>query len=203
MGGVGDDPEAGVRADLPRQEASHQGNVSIQSSETRHGRAEYRSIARSTGRRSDRPISSKNVLHDGSAEVLEAFDRFGERGGLHSVTGHEPSAASTGTVTGKRKRVAFASHGDTGTAARFFYCAKASPSDRNDAGPNLHPTVKPTALMEYLVRLVTPPGGVVLDPFAGSGTTGKAACQLGAQFIGIEKDASYADLARRRIGIST
>lgn len=63
-----------------------------------------------------------------------------------------------------------------------------------------HPTIKPIALMRYLVRLVTPPGGIVLDPFMGSGTTGTAACLENMRFIGIERDARYFEVARRRIG---
>ena len=81
--------------------------------------------------------------------------------------------------------------------ARFFYCAKASKSDRGER--NIHPTVKPTDLMAYLCRLVTPPGGVVLDPFMGSGSTGKAAIREGFQFIGIEREAEYLAIARARI----
>ena len=84
-----------------------------------------------------------------------------------------------------------------GEAARFFYCAKASKADRGFF--NDHPTVKPTDLMRYLCRLVTPPGGLVLDPFLGSGSTGKAAVQEGFRFVGIEKDAHSIDIARRRI----
>ena len=84
-----------------------------------------------------------------------------------------------------------------GDAARFFYCAKASKADRGDG--NTHPTVKPTELMRYLCRLVTPPGGVVLDPFMGSGSTGKAAALEGFRFIGIEREAEYLDIARGRI----
>jgi DNA modification methylase len=84
-----------------------------------------------------------------------------------------------------------------GTAARFFYCAKASRSDRGDG--NGHPTVKPTELMRYLCRLVTPPGGTVLDPFMGSGSTGKAAALEGFHFLGIEREAQYLDIARARI----
>ena len=87
--------------------------------------------------------------------------------------------------------------GDTGSAARFFYCAKASKRDRDEA--NIHPTVKPTALMRYLCRLVTPPGGTVLDPFMGSGSTGKAARQEGFDFIGIEREAEYVEIAKARI----
>ena len=112
-----------------------------------------------------------------------------------------------------------------GAAARFFYCAKASKKDRDEgldgfeakSGPtmgngiggqpdqqkannrNIHPTVKPTDLMVYLCRLVTPPGGVVLDPFMGSGSTGKAAMREGFRFIGIEMDADYLAIAEARI----
>jgi DNA modification methylase len=124
-----------------------------------------------------------------------------------------------------------------GTADRFFYCAKASKSDRDDGlesfeakatafgnqaqaelkrgnldhddgksgmnkvklRQNIHPTVKPTNLMRYLCRLVTPPGGVVLDPFTGSGSTGKAAVLEGFRFIGIERDPQYVEIARARV----
>lgn len=84
-----------------------------------------------------------------------------------------------------------------GDPARFFYCAKASKKDRG--GDNNHPTVKPTDLMRYLCRLVTPPGGTVLDPFTGSGSTGKAAVLEGFRFIGFELDIHYADIAATRI----
>jgi DNA modification methylase len=84
-----------------------------------------------------------------------------------------------------------------GDAARFFYCAKAAKKDRGRG--NNHPTVKPTDLMRYLVRLVTPPGGVVLDPFMGSGSTGKAAVLEGFGFIGIEREEQYVEIARARI----
>jgi DNA modification methylase len=103
----------------------------------------------------------------------------------------------------------------SGGASRFFYCAKASSAERN-AGldqsdratigdgrnkpmRNTHPTVKPIALMRHLVRLVTPPGGVVLDPFTGSGSTGVAAVLEGARFIGIEREPEYIPIARARI----
>ena len=86
---------------------------------------------------------------------------------------------------------------DDKSAARFFYCAKASKRDRG--ADNVHPTVKPTDLMRYLCRLVTPPGGTVLDPFMGSGSTGKAAVLEGFRFIGIEREAEYLEIARARI----
>jgi DNA modification methylase len=84
-------------------------------------------------------------------------------------------------------------------AARFFYQAKCSKADRGEG--NGHPTVKPTELMRYLCRLVTPPGGVVLDPFMGSGSTGKAAALEGFRFIGIEREAEYLEIARGRIEV--
>jgi len=91
-------------------------------------------------------------------------------------------------------------HNDAGgSAARFFYCAKANKKDREDG--NTHPTVKPTDLMAYLCRLVTPPGGIVLDPFMGSGSTGKAAMREGFSFIGIERDEEYYKIAMSRIAM--
>ena len=84
-----------------------------------------------------------------------------------------------------------------GEAARYFYCAKASKADRGSG--NTHPTVKPTDLMRYLCRLVTPPGGVVLDPFMGSGSTGKAAGLEGFSFVGSEREQSYLEIAEKRI----
>jgi site-specific DNA-methyltransferase (adenine-specific) len=87
--------------------------------------------------------------------------------------------------------------GDSGSAARFFYCAKADKADRDDG--NNHPTVKPVDLMRYLVTLVCREGGTVLDPFMGSGTTGIACIRTGRKFIGIERDARYFEIARQRL----
>jgi site-specific DNA-methyltransferase (adenine-specific) len=119
--------------------------------------------------------------------------------------------------------------GDSGGASRFFYVAKASKRDRNEgleeldeqrhsdrelahgvggdnprnrtnqAKQNFHPTVKPTSLMEYLVKLVTPPNGTVLDPFTGSGSTGKAAILQGFDFIGIEMTEEYLPIIKGRL----
>ena len=86
---------------------------------------------------------------------------------------------------------------ENGSASRFFYCAKASKSDRNDG--NIHPTVKPTELMRYLCRLITPQNGIVLDPFMGSGSTGKGAILEGFDFIGMELDPEYVEIAKARI----
>jgi site-specific DNA-methyltransferase (adenine-specific) len=82
-------------------------------------------------------------------------------------------------------------------SGRFFYCAKASKKDRGEG--NDHPTVKPNALMRWLVRLVCPQGGIVLDPFMGSGSTGVACIQEGMRFVGIDMDEHYCDIARKRI----
>lgn len=88
-----------------------------------------------------------------------------------------------------------------GGASRFFYCAKASKSDRGDA--NNHPTVKSTELMDYLIRLITAPNGLVLDPFMGSGSTGVAAKAGGFHFVGIEMESNYFDIATKRIADDT
>ena len=87
--------------------------------------------------------------------------------------------------------------GDSGGASRFFYVAKASKKDKGEG--NTHPTVKNTALMEYLIRMVTPPGGTVLDCFTGSGSTGVAAKRLGLSFVGIEQDADFVAIAEARL----
>lgn len=136
-----------------------------------------------------------NLIHDGSDEVLAAFPAAPGQQGVARTDGE----AQGNAVFGALKHVTSqpAPRGDTGSAARFFYCAKASRADRG--ADNNHPTVKPTELMRYLCRLVTPPGGVVLDPFAGSGSTGKAAVREGFAFIGCEIDPAYADIAVRRI----
>jgi hypothetical protein len=87
--------------------------------------------------------------------------------------------------------------GEQGGASRFFYVAKASKKDKGDG--NSHPTVKSTKLMQYLIRMITPPGGTVLDPFLGSGTTGVAALKEGFKFIGIEREPEYIQIAEARI----
>ena len=175
-----------------------------------------------------------NFVHDGSDEVLGLFPQSNSTAnGGSSERNSQNSVAywgeGGGGFKGGRSTVA---HGDKGSAARFFYCAKASKADRDDgvllaatsaaemvdrdadsAGMNSpragagrtsgarndHPTVKPTALMQWLVRLVTPPGGTVLDPFTGSGSTGKACMLEGFEFIGFEMDPHYCEIAEQRI----
>lgn len=172
-----------------------------------------------------------NVIHDGSDEVLAAFpDAPGQQGDL---SGHSKDRLSKGIFGDMKAARDAVARLDSGSAARFFYAAKASQEDRNEgledlpiqsagavtdrkdgsaglnsprAGAgrtngsrNPHPTVKPTDLMRYLCRLITPLGGVVLDPFCGSGSTGKAAMLEGLRFVGIELSAEYCQLAQRRI----
>jgi site-specific DNA-methyltransferase (adenine-specific) len=163
-----------------------------------------------------------NFIHDGSDEVLELFPD--SKGGTYPAKrGH---AVNTAFASGQETEGGFRKMGDIGSAARFFYCAKASKTDRNEGLDNFpadkpvfgddggtykglsdrknpqanhHPTVKPTTLMRYLIRLVTPLDGTVLDPFTGSGSTGKAAILEGFRFVGIEQDADYVRIADARI----
>lgn len=168
-----------------------------------------------------------NVIHDGSDEVLAGFPAS-ESVGHHPSTRNGLSMWS-GEGGGLNGNSGPESWTDLGSTARFFYCAKATQEDRNEGledlphrvaddvhkrprtelddprrhgvtpRQNFHPTVKPTELMRYLCRLITPPGGLVLDPFCGSGSTGKAAMLEGLRFIGIELNADYCELAQRRI----
>ena len=136
-----------------------------------------------------------NVMHDGSDEVVGLFPQQ-QSGANPTRRGSQKFRTAYGEFTGNEECVSHRG-ADSGSAARFFYCAKASKADRSADNP--HPTVKPTALMRYLCRLVTPPGGVVLDPFTGSGSTGKAAVLEGFDFVGIEREAEYVEIARARI----
>lgn len=136
-----------------------------------------------------------NLIHDGSEEVTQLFpEAKGQQG---AVTGKEPSNKTSSVFGTYSERSASVPRGDSGNAARFFYCAKTSKRERGEG--NNHPTVKPIALMSYLCRLVTPPSGVILDPFMGSGSTGIAAIKEGFDFIGIERELEYMAIAQRRI----
>ncbi len=134
-----------------------------------------------------------NLIHDGSEGVIAAFPNA--PGQMAVVTGLEPSSKTNNVYGQFQGRAVTPKRSDSGSAARFFYSAKASKKDR--AGSK-HPTVKPIALMQYLIRLITPPGGVVLDPFAGTGTTGVAALREGMRAMLIEREAEYrADIHNR------
>jgi DNA modification methylase len=138
-----------------------------------------------------------NLIHDGSDEVVGLFPYQRNGGANVALTRKAGTATNIMSGTGMSRPTNAAYAGDSGSAARFFYCAKASKADRNEG--NTHPTVKPTDLMRYLCRLVTPPGGIVLDPFMGSGSTGKAAMLDGFRFIGIEREAEYLEIAKQRM----
>lgn len=169
-----------------------------------------------------------NFIHDGSDEVVNLFPS-------NKSTKRPPSAKAdtgNGLTHGKMKGLATErGFDDSGSAARFFYCAKASKAERSagleniepqqmgrnqsslDGGKmltgsgnersntkkNFHPTVKPVALMKYLCRLVTPPKGIILDPFMGSGTTGVAALAQDFSFIGVERESEYFEIAQKRL----
>lgn len=135
-----------------------------------------------------------NIIHDGSDEVVGAFPES------NSPAPYERQSAASNEIYGEGagcKDVGYIGNGrgDAGSAARFFYTAKADDYDRIGSK---HPTVKPVDLMQWLVRLVTPNGGTVLDPFAGTGTTGEAAYREGLNAVLIEREEEYqADIRRR------
>lgn len=140
------------------------------------------------------------VLDEAMADVLdEQSGTFNTHGGY---TGHVSRPRNNGLGLGddsSRSGWALDQYGDSGGASRFFYVAKAPQHERpkvDDAG---HPTVKPLDLMRWLIRLVTPPGGIVLDPFLGSGTTAEACLIEGFKCIGIEKDETSVRLAVKRL----
>jgi site-specific DNA-methyltransferase (adenine-specific) len=191
-----------------------------------------------------------NFIHDGSDEVLALFPKFVQSGGgrkgeigkrnylkkakSNALSGNRGGLGIGGELYYDEERDDYYTlticRGDSGSAGRFFYCAKASKSERNMGLSNLddttttdgrkkdidnpfqrgktlrkngHPTVKPLSLMRYLCRLITPPGGVVLDPFSGSGTTLIAAKQEGFGYIGIELSEEYVEIAEARLSAVT
>ena len=139
-----------------------------------------------------------NLIHDNSEEVRECFPETKSGGGLTKRKNKE--AMFDFGLGYEREEIS-----DSGNASRFFksiiYTAKASKSERTAQGTitNGHPTIKPIALMEYLIKMVTPKGGTVLDPFMGSGSTGVACKQNNYDFIGIELDPEYCKIAEARI----
>jgi site-specific DNA-methyltransferase (adenine-specific) len=141
-----------------------------------------------------------NVVHDGSEEVVGMFPETtsGTIDPSRHIHKNGNGTALSGSADGSLNNYLPHQHhvGDTGSAARFFYTAKADSEDRLGSK---HPTVKPLDLMQWLVRLVTPKGGRVLDPFAGTGTTAEAAWREGMRADLIEREAEYQADIRRRI----
>jgi len=132
-----------------------------------------------------------NIVHDGSDEVLAAFPQTTSG----TFSGHRNEPKTNGVYGSFSLQDERGHMGDSGSAARFFYSAKA---DKNDRFSSRHPTVKPVSLCQWLCRLVTPPGGIILDPFAGSGTTGEAAWREGFSAILCERETDYiADIKER------
>ena len=169
-----------------------------------------------------KPLSEKtvadNVLKWGCGAINvngTRIENFGKRGNPCGADGKIHK--TTGNVYGKHKQyesfdltqgrwpanvmfneqAVFMLDEQSSNVSRFFYCAKASQKERGK--DNNHPTVKPIKLMEYLIKLITPPNGIVLDPFMGSGSTGVAAKNLGFNFIGIELNEEYFEIAKKRI----
>ena len=135
------------------------------------------------------------ILDEEAGRMLDEQSGITKSGKVKTDKEAYEGTSNTGFLRGKS--TSQNQHGDTGGASRFFYCAKASKKERGEG--NNHPTVKPVKLIEYLITLITPPNGTVLDPFFGSGTTGIAAVNLGFNYIGIELDEHYVEIARRRI----
>ncbi len=217
----------GCRVETEEQIANHSRSKESSKSKGKYGD----SIEQPTHQTSGQVLGRfpANLIHNGSDEVVSLFPNTTSgkmkanqpRKASLKKGGYHDGMPDTATLTD--------TYGDNGSAARFFYCAKASKQDREagcttietkqqDTGRkkgnvggdnprnrgvnerhNNHPTVKPTELMKYLCRLITPPSGTILDPFMGSGSTGKAAVLEGFNFIGIEIDEQYIEIARRRI----
>ena len=231
------------------------GGINIDGCRVNHNEPEKRCIRKSdgksghknpsgwieTGRAANRLVTADskgrfpaNFIHDGSDEVKDLFPDANKKAtGVQKVSAggknRESSWESTGgMLKAGNENIGVRDFGDSGSAARFFYCAKASKQDRNEgledfeekitkvtnmyemerdngtmrelaSKQNHHPTVKPTDLMRYLVRLVTPKEGIVLDCFMGSGSTGKACALEGFNFVGIDLDKDYCEIAKARI----
>lgn len=177
-----------------------------------------------------------NLVHDGSDDVLEHFPDDAGAASPVTVRNGDKFRSTFGAFKGDIDEEGSTFQGDEGSAARFYYCAKASVMDREEGldlfvrrpvafgnqaqaevergnlehkgnsgmntikmRANAHPTVKPTTLMRWLCRMVTPPGGLVLDPYAGSGSTGKAAMLEGFRFIGMELESEHFPVAVGRV----
>lgn len=136
----------------------------------------------------------RKVNNTGSEEIFSMFpDSKGQRGHVSDKQRTKNNCFGDTSDNGKQ----YIPRKDSGSAARFFFCAKTKKKDRGEG--NNHPTVKPTELMRYLCRLITPKSGTILDPFMGSGSTGKAALLEGFNFMGIETQEEYYKIAEKRI----
>ena len=139
-----------------------------------------------------------NVILDPHA-AAELDAQSGDRPAGGKVTGRQNAKTGDSGIYGSFGAVENSPYDDKGGASRFFYVAKADRNERPKVAGTAHPTVKPLDLMRYLVRLVTPPGGTVLEPFSGSGTTVEACLIEGFNCIAIEKTDEYLPLTVARI----
>jgi site-specific DNA-methyltransferase (adenine-specific) len=145
-----------------------------------------------------------NLVHDGSDEVIAAFPdakaAYGNDESARSKTAEKKFSNGDHNTygVGLNTKPCGSLYTDNGSAARFFYSAKADSDDRLGSK---HPTVKPVDLMQWLVRLVTPKGGLVLDPFAGTGTTAEACCREGMRCMLVERETEYQADIRRRMAL--
>jgi site-specific DNA-methyltransferase (adenine-specific) len=139
------------------------------------------------------------ILDESQAAVLDAQSGWSKSPAIGSVTATKARKSSSMSGALSNQTPMSNGHGDSGGASRFFYVAKAPKSERPVVDGVAHPTVKPLTLMKYLAKLACPPGGVILDPFAGSGTTIEAALLEGFDVIGIEREADYIPLIESRI----
>lgn len=138
------------------------------------------------------------VLDEESAMALDAQTDILSSGMMRAGSQRSSGGGYHGNFSGEA--TAKDTYGDCGGASRFFYCAKASQAERNGGvEKNSHPTVKPVSLMRWLVKLVTPPGGLVLDPFAGSFTTGIACVLENYRFVGFDESEDYCAIGRGRL----
>jgi len=169
------------------------------------------------GKMKDNPVKNKteyaplsqgrfpaNLIHDGSDAVMEEFAKYGEsKSSIYPPTGKALLSTESGWNQNKIVQNTINGYDDSGSVARFFYCSKASVSERNlglDGEKSNHPTVKSVKLMSYLVNLIAPPyKSVILDMFMGTGSTGIAALLNGHDFIGIEMSEEYMKIAEARI----
>lgn len=140
------------------------------------------------------------LLDEAAAALLDEQSGVSKSVATNLGAGLVEGIGAKGLSTNAKGFASVRGHSDSGGASRFFYVAKASRSERNKGlERNIHPTVKPVQLMRYLIRLVTPKGGTVLDPFLGSGTTAVAAIEEGVAWIGCEREAEYLDIIRARV----
>lgn len=186
----------GCRVETGEVVSNHSRGMESSISKGKYGNSKEQETHQTDGRKLGR--FPANLITDGSPKVIDGFPMTGNNTGgfTKGSTGSFGKSGVYGSAKGKFVDRTMPGFGNSGSAARFFYCAKASKADRGEG--NSHPTVKPTKLMEYLINLVLPNGGILVDPFCGSGTTGVAASRLGVHAILIDQDEKSCEIAAKR-----